>query len=124
MILSIIVQKNDCTIICSIIARYAQSFAQSSAQSPRESNGDLESVVRVLVVVDGVDGVTYALDDSVETGVLVGLVGDDSLGAVWFDQAVFSLDLVSVTGLPLVLDVVVFQVMDGVVVVVYWVGLI
>lgn len=71
-----------------------------------------------------VAGVSDALDDGVETIVFVGFVGYNSLGAVWFDEGVFSLDFVAITGFPLVLNVVVFQVMDSIVEVVDWMSLI
>jgi hypothetical protein len=57
-------------------------------------------------------------DNGVEPAVFVGRVLDDSFGTIGFDNGVFTLDFVSISGLPLTLDVVSVQVVDGVVVMV------
>lgn len=57
-------------------------------------------------------------DNGVEPAVFVGRVLDDSFGTIGFDNGVFTLDFVSISGLPLTLDVVSVQVEDGVVVMV------
>jgi hypothetical protein len=57
-------------------------------------------------------------DNGVEPTVFVGRVLDDSFGTIGFDNGVFTLDFVSISGLPLTLDVVSVQVVDGVVVMV------
>jgi hypothetical protein len=50
----------------------------------------------------GSAGLVY---DSVETVVVVSGISDFACGAVWFDQAVFTLDNVTVPLFPLVLDI-------------------
>jgi hypothetical protein len=57
-------------------------------------------------------------DNGVEPAVFVGRVLDDSFGTIGFDNGVFTLDFVSISGFPLTLDVVSVQVVDGVVVMV------
>jgi len=65
--------------------------------------------------VMGSAGLVY---DRVETVVVVGGVRDFACGTVWFDQAVFTLDNVTVSLFPLVLDVtgvvVLHSVIEGV----------
>ena len=53
-------------------------------------------------------------DDGVESGVMIGMVIDDTLVAIGIDQAVLSMDLISVAGLVLALDVSGVLIMDGV----------
>lgn len=78
--------------------------------------------VKILAVLFGVS-VLDLFDDRVEAGVLVGGVLDNPLGTVGFYDGVLTLDFVAVAGLPLGLDVVGVEVVDGVVVVVFCWGL-
>lgn len=59
-------------------------------------------------------------DNGIESAVFVSRVGYYPLGAIGFYKGVLSLDLVSVPGFPLTLDVVGMEIVNGVVVMVVW----
>jgi hypothetical protein len=78
----------------------------------------------MMAIVLWVDGVANTLDDSVETGLVVGGVFNNSFGSVSLGQFVGSLDNISVTVFPLALVVSGVRVLDAILELVFGVGVI
>jgi hypothetical protein len=75
-------------------------------------------------IVLWMDGVANSLDDSIESGLVVGGVFNNSFRSVGFGQFVGSLDNISVTMLPLALVVSGMWVLDTVFELVFWMGVV